>query len=80
VWENVPFRGYGQSLKQAVVLGLKSRGFDIESSHLRHPDRLSRLLMIISIALYWCVSAGAEAEEGNPVLKKEVYALGLREG
>lgn len=36
----------------------KSRGFDIRKTHLRHPDRLERLLLIMTIALYWAVSTG----------------------
>jgi hypothetical protein len=65
---------------ESMFSDLKSRGFDLESSHLRHPDRLSRLLLIVSIALYWCVSLGQEAEEHSPVQKKEVSVPGLPQG
>lgn len=65
---------------ESLFSDLKSRGFDIQSSHLRHPDRLSRLLMVITIALYWCVSIGETEEKSTPVLKKEVFALGLLGG
>lgn len=64
---------------EALFSDLKSRGFAIDASHLRHPDRLSRLLLIVSIALYWCVSIGETEESEAPVLKKEVCALGLRQ-
>jgi hypothetical protein len=62
---------------ESLFSDLKSRGFDIESSHLRHADRLSRLLLVVSIASYWCVSLGAESEEKGIPPKKEVCVLGL---
>jgi hypothetical protein len=36
----------------------KSRGFGIEESQLRYPDRLARLILVMAIALYWAVSTG----------------------
>jgi hypothetical protein len=65
---------------ESLFSDLKSRGFEIDASHLRHPDRLSRLLMVVTIALYWCVSIGEAEERVDPVLKKEVCVLGLHEG
>jgi hypothetical protein len=62
---------------ESLFSDLKSRGFDIHSSHLLQPERLSRLLMVVSIAMYWCVSIGAEKDEAMPVLKKEANAPGL---
>ena len=37
----------------------KSRGFGLMQSHIQKPDRLDRLILIMSIALYWAVSCGA---------------------
>ena len=36
----------------------KSRGFDLEASQLEHADRLERLILIMSLAMYWCVRVG----------------------
>jgi len=36
----------------------KSRGFGIEDSQLRYPDRLARLILVMALALYWAVSTG----------------------
>jgi hypothetical protein len=38
----------------------KSRGFDLESSQLKHADRLERLILIMSLAMYWCVRVGRD--------------------
>jgi len=49
----------------------KSRGFGLMKSQIKKPDRLERLILIMSIALYWAVSCGAFAEQQNaPLLKK----------
>jgi hypothetical protein len=36
----------------------KSRGFDLQQTQLRHPDRLERLVLIMALAMYWCVHIG----------------------
>ena len=44
--------------------GLKSRGFDLEATHLLHGERLSRLLSVLAIAFSWSVVVGeAEARQ-----------------
>ena len=40
----------------------KSRGFGLMQSHIQKPDRLERLILIMSIALYWAISCGMFAE------------------
>jgi hypothetical protein len=65
---------------ESLFSDLKSRGFDLSSSHLRHADRLSRLLLIVSIAMYWCVSVGETCETAHSFEKKEVFVPGLRKG
>jgi hypothetical protein len=40
----------------------KSRGFGLMQSHIQKPERLERLILVMSIALYWAVSSGAFAE------------------
>jgi hypothetical protein len=50
----------------------KTRGFGLCQSHIKKPDRLEKLILIMSIALYWAVSCGAfaEAETANSAEKK----------
>lgn len=45
---------------------LKSRGFDLEATQLRDPERLDRLLLIMALALYWCVWTGLEDAHDYP--------------
>jgi hypothetical protein len=44
----------------------KSRGFGLEQTHLHHPDRLGRLILVMALALYWAVSTGMWDEANNP--------------
>lgn len=37
----------------------KSRGFNLEDSQLHHADRCERLILIITLAMYWCVRASS---------------------
>lgn len=50
----------------------KSRGFGLMQSHIQIPERLDRLILVMSIALYWAVSCGAVAEQeaANSGLKR----------
>jgi DDE family transposase len=41
----------------------KSRGFHIHKSHLRHPERLARLLIASSLAYVWVHTVGVFAQE-----------------
>ena len=43
----------------------KSRGFSLMQTHNRFADRLERLILILSIALHWAVSAGLSHEKHN---------------
>ena len=36
----------------------KSRGFGVEDTQIRYPDRLDRLILVMALALYWAVSTG----------------------
>ncbi|NVN13233.1 transposase [Nguyenibacter vanlangensis] len=44
----------------------KSRGFGLEHSQLRSPERLGRLVLVMSIALYFAVSTGLCDAQTNP--------------
>jgi len=43
---------------EAMFSDLESRGFGLEDSQLRHPERLGRLLLVMALALHWAVSTG----------------------
>ena len=45
----------------------KSRGFGLQQTHLRYPDRLARLILVMALALYWAVSTGMWDHANNPV-------------
>ena len=49
----------------------KSRGFGLEQSHLQTPDRLSRLLLVMSLALYFAVSTGLWDAVVNPSIDEK---------
>lgn len=44
----------------------KSRGFDLQASQLEHAERLERLILIMSLAMYWCVRAGRDEAKHHP--------------
>ena len=48
---------------ETMFSDFKSRGFGLMQSHIRKPERLERLILVMSIALYWAVSCGAFAED-----------------
>ena len=45
---------------------LKSRDFHLNATQLRAPDRLDHLLLMMALALYWCVRAGQEDADDHP--------------
>jgi hypothetical protein len=45
----------------------KSRGFGLEQTHLQYPDRLARLILVMSLALYWAVSTGMWDQVNHPI-------------
>jgi len=44
----------------------KSRRFSIQDTQIQYPDRLGRLILVISLALYWAVSTGMWDAAENP--------------
>ena len=44
----------------------KSRGFGIQETQIQYPDRLGRLILVMSLALYWAVSTGMWDATENP--------------
>jgi hypothetical protein len=44
---------------ESMFSDFKSRGFGLAQSQIRKPERLERLILIMTIAMYWAVSSGA---------------------
>ena len=56
---------------------LKSRGFDLEKTHLRHSDRLERLFFVLSFTFAWCFSLGIWLNELKPIKYKKHGRLSM---
>lgn len=52
----------------------KSRGFGLQASQLQQPDRLERLILIMALAMYWCVKTGREDAQHNPTPLEKKHA------
>jgi hypothetical protein len=64
---------------------LKSRGFNLEDTHLKEPERLSRLLALLALAFTWAFVVGQwQAAVKELKLKnhgyppKSIFRLGLK--
>lgn len=53
----------------------KGRGFELEDSHLEQADRLERLILIMALAMHWCVRIGQDdaVQRPTPVEKKRSH-------
>lgn len=58
---------------ETMSVCLRTRGFRFESTHLRDPDRISRLLSIISPAFVWAYLDGESPEKKEIPIKKHGY-------
>ena len=50
---------------------LKSRGFNLEDTHLRHPERLSRLFALLALVFVWALRTGQIQQEKQPIPQKK---------
>ena len=62
----------------------KTRGFCLESTHLRDSERLSKLIALMTLALCWAVKTGEWLNHLNPIsvkkhgrLAKSIFRYGL---
>lgn len=65
---------------EAMFSDFKSRGFGLEDSQLQRTDRMDRLILVMTLALYWAVSTGMWAAENAalPAEKKRPALLRRR--
>lgn len=65
---------------EAMFSDFKSRGFGIEDSQIQRTDRMDRLMLVMTLALYWAVSTGMWAAENAalPAEKKRPTLLRRR--
>lgn len=52
----------------------KSRGFGINKTQLQHADRIERLILVLTIALYWAASTGMQPKPNRHTQKKKPEA------
>lgn len=69
------WRAYDYGLRwgiEAMFSDYKTRGFNLEDSRIERTDRLDRLILVLSLALYWAVSTGMwdAMENKTPAEKK----------
>ncbi|MFC0206581.1 transposase, partial [Novosphingobium soli] len=69
---------------ETLFANLKTRGFDLEATHITDPDKLETLLVIMTIAAALAAKAGAAAHQIRPIPVKKhgrqavsIFALGL---
>jgi len=63
----VKVRDYGSRWGiEPLFSDFRSRGLDLEATQLRAPDRLNRLLLLMALALRWCVRAGQDDARDHP--------------
>jgi hypothetical protein len=60
---------------ETLFAALKSRGFDLEATHLSRPERIAKLIGLLALAFVWSHLIGQwrSAREGPPAMKKHGY-------
>ncbi len=48
---------------ECLFAAMKRRGFNLEDTHLIDPERLSRLVAVLTLALCWCYKVGVCADQ-----------------
>ena len=51
---------------ESMFSDFKTRGFGLEDTQLHYPDRVSRLVLILALALCWCVAIGYDDVQNSP--------------
>jgi len=56
---------------ESLFSDLKSRGFGITKTQLKHPERIERLMLVLAIATYWAVSTGMKPDKNQKKYTKK---------
>lgn len=52
-------RRYSRRMQvEQMYADFKRHGFNLQASHLRHPERLARLVLLLAICYVWCMALG----------------------
>ncbi len=66
---------------ESMFSDMKSRGFCITKTQLKHPDRIERLILVLTIAIYWAVSTGmAVAAKSTSRVKERSMTSFFKQG
>ncbi len=55
---------------ECLFKAMKSSGFNLEDTHVKHLDRLERLISIVMIAFVWSYNVGDYINENNENIEK----------
>jgi len=58
---------------ETLFKAFKSSGFNIENTHVTDQKRLEKLLMVVTIALFWCYKIGDYIHENVKQIKIKKY-------
>jgi hypothetical protein len=56
---------------ECMFSDFKSRGFSITKTHLKHEDRIERLILVLTLALIWAVSTGMQPKTNQGTFSKK---------
>jgi hypothetical protein len=66
---------------ESMFSDMKSRGFCITKTQLKHTDRIERLILVLTIAIYWAVSTGmAAAAKSTGLIKARSMTSFFKQG
>lgn len=76
---------YAQRWQIESLFGaLKSRGFDLEATHIAKPERIERVFGVLALALVWVLGVGQMREKALPTkkashgrLRRSLFRVGL---
>lgn len=52
---------------ETLFAALKTRGFNLEATHFRHAERLSKLIALLTLAFCWAMLTGLWQHQQHPV-------------
>jgi hypothetical protein len=67
-----PIGHYGKRWEIETLFGcLKSRGFNFEDTHMVNPERIGKLLVLLTVAFVWAHRVGQWKHEDKPIPVKK---------